>query len=484
MKNSLLLSGLFFGVSLLLPTVSEAQWETDVRLTNDAATSVTGWSNGWSVAASGEVVHVVWYDNRDGNNEIYYKRSPDGGISWGADTRLTNNSANSWNPSVTVSGSVVRVVWEDNRDGNNEIYYKFSPDGGISWGPDMRLTDDSGSSRYPSATLFSYVAHVVWMDDRDGNFEVYYKRSPDGGISWSGDRRLTNNSAGSQDATIAVYYWDVHVVWADDRDGNYEIYYKHSTNEGVSWGPDTRLTNNSGNSWSPSVTVSGSVVHVVWVDYRDGNYEIYYKRSPDGGISWGADTRLTNNTARSEVPSVTASGSVVHVVWGDGRDGNFNIYYKRSTDGGISWGPDTRLTNKTGDESLPFVTVSGSVVHVVWTATGDGNYEIYYKRNPTGNPTSVITLGDIVPHEYVLFQNYPNPFNPSTKVHFSVPRSGFVGLRVYDILGQEVATLVNGETNPGNYEVTLDATGWPSGLYFYRLQAASFTETKKLLLLK
>ena len=76
-------------------------------------------------------MHVVWYDNRDGNNEIYYKRSTDAGINWGADTRLTNNTAYSEYPSVAVSGSVVHVVWNDYRDGNSEIYYKRNPTGNL-----------------------------------------------------------------------------------------------------------------------------------------------------------------------------------------------------------------------------------------------------------------------------------------------------------------------------------------------------------------
>ncbi len=133
----------------------------------------------------------------------------------------------------------------------------------------------------------------------------------------------------------------VHVIWFDDRDGNYEIYYKRSTNGGTTWGTDTRLTNNTSVSDYPTLCVSGAYVHIVWEDYRDGNWEIYYKRSTDSGISWEADTRLTNNILESFTPSLSISGQILHVVWEDKRDGNMEIYYKRSTDGGTSWGTDT-----------------------------------------------------------------------------------------------------------------------------------------------
>ncbi|MBM2842129.1 MAG: BNR/Asp-box repeat-containing protein, partial [Bacteroidetes bacterium] len=141
MKRSILLSGLFFGVLFLSPTESHAQWQPDVRLTNDPAVSFTSLNNAWCIASSGSVVHVVWYDRRDLNDEIYYKRSTDGGLTWGADTRLTNNTSGSQFPSISVSGQVVHVVWMDGRDGNSEIYYKRSTDGGISWGSDTRLTN-------------------------------------------------------------------------------------------------------------------------------------------------------------------------------------------------------------------------------------------------------------------------------------------------------------------------------------------------------
>ncbi len=88
------------------------------------------------------------------------------------------------------------------------------------------------------------------------------------------------------------------------------------------------------------------------------------------------------------------------------------------------------------------------------------------------------------PSSYLLYQNYPNPFNPSTRIQYSVSGSQIVLLKVYDVLGREVATLVNERQSPGMYEVQFDGSKLPSGIYFYRLQAGSFVETKKLVLLK
>ena len=99
---------------------------------------------------------------------------------------------------------------------------------------------------------------------------------------------------------------------------------------------------------------------------------------------------------------------------------------------------------------------------------------------PTGSEENLST----VPKEYQLEQNYPNPFNPSTTIKFTISDLRFTTLKVYDLLGREIATLVNEEKPVGSYEVKLDATSLPSGIYFYRLQAGSFVETKKMVLMK
>jgi choice-of-anchor B domain-containing protein len=89
-----------------------------------------------------------------------------------------------------------------------------------------------------------------------------------------------------------------------------------------------------------------------------------------------------------------------------------------------------------------------------------------------------------VPYKFSLSQNYPNPFNPTTVIRYDVPAAGYVTLRLYNLLGQQVAELVNGTHVPGRYDATLDAAALPSGIYFYTLTAGTFTETKKLTVLK
>lgn len=109
-----------------------------------------------------------------------------------------------------------------------------------------------------------------------------------------------------------------------------------------------------------------------------------------------------------------------------------------------------------------------------------GHFTVTYEPVITNIAPDNIVIAD----GFELMQNYPNPFNPGTKIEFRIPHFGFVTLKVYDILGNEMAILVNEEKNAGIYQVSFDASNLPSGVYFYQLRAGSFIETKKMLLLK
>jgi hypothetical protein len=119
----------------------------------------------------------------------------------------------------------------------------------------------------------------------------------------------------------------------------------------------------------------------------------------------------------------------------------------------------------------------------------NGNIYNFYTNGTTQTYTLLKTITDIVQEEhqlqkFSLNQNYPNPFNPSTIIKYEIPELSFVTIKVFDVLGNEITTLVNEEKTIGNYEVEFDATNFPSGIYFYKLQSGPFVESKKMILLK
>jgi len=322
----------------LVPVLAPAQvlWGPEQQITTHSRWSYVGYNNARCVASQGDEVHVLWADNRYllSANEILYRRSTDDGASWEELVRLSNDAANSDYPSLGVSGSEVHAVWQDDRDGNSEIYYSQSVDSGVSWGPELRLTDDPAASRFCSIAASDPFVYVVWEDTRHGATEIYFKRSGDSGTTWEPDVRLTEASGTSSFPSITQDGVNLYVVWHDRRDSNTEVYLKRSTDAGTSWGVDARLTNDPARSENPSLTVDGSNLFLAWTDRRDDTtFEVYHKGSTDSGASWGSTARLSHALGESYNPSIAAAGDHVLVLWHDERDGGPDIYYAGSTDG-------------------------------------------------------------------------------------------------------------------------------------------------------
>ena len=107
-----------------------------------------------------------------------------------------------------------------------------------------------------------------------------------------------------------------------------------------------------------------------------------------------------------------------------------------------------------------------------------------YKTTNAGGLTEITLNNEVISLYYSLSQNYPNPFNPSTKINFTLPKQGLIKLKIYDILGREVRTLVNEVKTAGNYSINFDASDLVSGVYFYRLQTNEFTDVKQMVLIR
>lgn len=137
----------------------------------------------------------------------------------------------------------------------------------------------------------------------------------------------------------------------------------------------------------------------------------------------------------------------------------------------------------------PFSNSTGTLFSYVIQVAGTYNYHCVFHQPVMAGSFSATTMGVVQndgrkPSTFQLYQNYPNPFNPSTVIRYSLPANGNVVLKVYNVLGNEVATLVNEKKEGGTHAVEFDGSTLPSGIYTYRIQSGEFTATKKLLLLK
>ncbi len=220
----------------------------------------------------------------------------------------------------------------------------------------------------------------------------------------------------------------------------------------------------------------------------DGDMDVLSASGNDDKIAWYENDGNGNFITHTITTNANGAESVFAVDV-DG-DGDIDVLSSSQLDNRIAWYENngdenfiahTITTNADGAISVYAVDVDGDGDIDVLSASENDNNIVWYENLSIVN--SVANSNEI-PIEFRLSQNYPNPFNPSTKIKFQNADAKFVSLKVYDVLGREVATLVNEEKPVGIYEVKFDAVGLPSGIYFYRLQAGSFIETKKMIFLK
>jgi len=231
--------------------------------------------------------------------------------------------------------------------------------------------------------------------------------------------------------------------------------------------------------------------------------DVNFIRSTDRGNTWSLPIRINDDSVTSAwqwfgTMSVAPNGRI-DVIWLDTRDdpGTYlsSLYYSFSEDFGQTWSQNERLSdsfdphlgwpqqNKMGDYFDMISDNNG--VSIAWAGTFNGEEDVYYGRiNQTPVAVQEQQENEQLPKSFLISQNYPNPFNPSTKIKYSILFTEFVNLTVFDLLGREVAVLVNEQKTIGNYEIEFNAGYLTGGIYFYKLNAGNYSETKKMLMIK
>ena len=250
--------------------------------------------------------------------------------------------------------------------------------------------------------------------------------------------------------------------------------------------------------WNNSMYILGSNM---W--FGTNNTKVYH--STDLGVTWtsGATTGNLNtfsvhynSTSNGLAGGVTMSksvdgGTTYTAATIPGTTGSLNGLEGKGDDWwAIRTGADVYRSTNQGSTWTTATTVTGAAFNDIDLTDGAGGCPTGWAvgtgtiTKMTGSPTGIISYSGEVPSTYLLKQNFPNPFNPTTNINFSIPKSGFVTLKVYNMAGMEVATLLNENKTAGNYIVGFNAANLPSGAYFYRIETGNYTDTKKMLLIK
>ena len=433
---------------------NDPQWGT-LTVGSDGVLYIGGWSgpNDFLVAKStnaqdpGQIVSWDMTTPVSLGGSISFGSGPNPGGLLGQTIIAVDTSGGPYHDYVYLLCSVERYSSPDPLD----VMFTRSTDGGVSWSSPVKINDDPGTTAYQWFGTMSVAPNgridVIWLDTRDNpgsNISaLYYSNSNDGGTTWSQNERLSD-------------FFDPHLGWPNQQKmGDYFDMVSDSNGANLAW---AATFNNEQDVYYSYIMDTTNVIPVELISF-----------SASVGVNvvnleWETATELNNHgfeieksSNRTNHPKGKADWRTIGFIEGNGTTSEPQHY--------------SFTDNLLGSESsilsyrLKQVDFNGSFTY-----------------------SEIVDVG-IPPSVFSLSQNYPNPFNPNTRIKFTIPsnvkrQTLNVTLKVYDVLGNEVATLIDEEKQPGVYEIEFDGSNLSSGIYLYRLTAGEFNDEKKLVLIK
>lgn len=426
MKNITSLFFLFL-FSVLQSTYSQTSW---VELTTGVTSRLNDISSRKNVGvwACGENATII--------------RSTNSGDTW----FNTNNSIIPANRNLTcVYGINAASAYTSGFDGSNSVVYK-TVNGGATWSESFQLEN----ARVNGIYFYDLNEGILAAEPVGGRWSIY--KTYDGGNTWDSAGlfvpRLNNESG-----FIGSFWATGTRIWFGTNNSR------------------IHTTEDLGASWQVLATGGEQNSRSIWFDY---NYNMGYTggnsiiNSSNYGNSWG--NLLTPGTG--DLTGITSSGTG-RLLWFTRYDNK--IYYSPF------YGEEFELSYTISNGKYTGITIErdGFFGGAVYAIRDNGGISRTFFFAIGIEPISLE-----IPKNFSLSQNYPNPFNPITNFEFSIASLGLVNLVIYDVTGREIETLLNTDMKPGTYKADWNAANYPSGVYFYRLSAGKFTETKKMLMIK
>ncbi len=426
-----------------------AQWVQQINPLGTADSAMVGKvqfvspTEGWISGSRGDFLHTT-----------------DGGSNWLVITPFPDDTI--WSP----SDAALSMSWVNQTHGWK--INSIGPAFGISYGVVIHQTTDGGSTwqkKVLSTTGGDFAVQIQFVDINNGwllifNFSTQtasFLRSTDGGNNWN-----PFTGAGIFFFVDANNGWSFYGSGTNGSEPPYQIL--RTTDGGTDW--TYQYTDNNVGGYN---AMYFSDLEHGWIVGDNGKV----LNTTDGGTNWNI---VTNSGINPDDRSKTVFFLDANIGWISTKDGSGFGVVQHTTDGGASWTTQaTPLNNPQGGNaifSIYFVDAQNG-----WLTADYGKICRYTGSTGVENNNNL-------PNDFSLMQNYPNPFNPNTTITYQISTQSYVTLKIFDVLGRELTTLVSRVEEAGYKSVNFNATKLPSGIYFYRLTAGSFVETKKLVLMK
>ena len=467
---------------------------------------------------------VVFTDTRNGGQiePFAYKVSPNGDFRWGANGVALSTSSSTFqaNPKVvaTSDGNVV-FAWIFSSTPRKIAMQKLNAAGVKQWGTDPILWAGTGTENmdYPNIVRSDSGCVLLTNSGYTGtfispsNYRIYARKiSPTGTSVWNANPDTVYGLGRVTGFFVPKMIPDggngAFCVWQDDRNStnNSFTHVQRITSAGTKLFPinGTSASTLAGrlhnDAWVAHTPLTGET-YVFWYE-TDAAFQSAYgvygqKFSSTGARQWSDSGKAIRPFGGGQPSFIRAFGKDSSAVafYLDGTTVTTSVVrgFRVDRNGNVLWGGSIKdVSSNTARKGrlVAALTTNGSSL-VAWADQRVDANGVYGQRvnfdGTLGNPGPTSREDERqLPLNSSLSQNYPNPFNPTTQIEFQIASSGFVNVKVFDILGREVATLVNENMQAGNYSVAFDASALSSGVYFYRMQSGSFIQAKRMLVMK
>ena len=255
---------------------------------------------------------------------------------FGHEFDISPNNGTSKLPQIAAQGSNVYVAWQDNTNGNYDIFFTYSSDNGNRFAPVRNLSHNNGTSELPRIAAQGSNVYVVWQDNTNGNYDVFFQQSSTNGTKFKSVRNLSNSNVTSELPQIAVSSNDIYVIWRENDSGIHRIFFKHVQKDNATgmlkFGPVNKLYH-SGDVSEPKIISGSEFFYGVWkTDLNKNNVSIieFYPFMLFEDYSGDSIplTRLSSNETVSN-PDIAVHNSNTYLVWENIRVGNGDVFFKK-----------------------------------------------------------------------------------------------------------------------------------------------------------
>ncbi len=439
---------------------------------------------------------IVWQDVRaDEGGDIFVQCYYSDGTPRGDNVRVNDDSGVGVQKEPAVAchedGSFI-VVWQDGRDLSDasDVYAQRYSSDGTTVGANFKVNEDEkhewqGSPSVSCDGIGNFV--IAWRDKRDQGFHVYAQRYSEDGVPVGSNFLVKDEGVGDYPPSVDCDSDGNFVItWSAKRYSGYAVLAKLYWSDGSPAGNNFEVHLDERGDSHPDVTMfepDGFVL--AWEDTKHSDRtDIYAQLYSRNARPIGDNVRVNHagDTTAQLKPSVASNDSGDFVIaWADRRtDDDIRLYAQRMTYAGSRIGVNFPLSSDYRRwQNDPDIALLDDRLYATWVESApDGSgFDIW---------AHVVALdaGTTRPTSSVLYQNWPNPFNLNTEICFDLSHAGTTTLKIFDLSGREVATLISEFLNSGRHRTEWEADGLASGVYIYRLHCGSTVETRKMILLR